>query len=851
MFSRPRGNGVSHRQLKDDRSVIRSALRAVGLELLAVVFHVILQLRSLHSLEPKKVVIKKSRPHALARCAVHIIPTLFSIVLLALNLKHYYIGNHFTGLITDDSTNRLLLQGAAKIHELLITSSLATVVFDVTRNALIHGDGIPLGLLGSGFAFTQLSFFWSPDFWCAIWYRSKIWRKVLVVLIVIASGFLAVTAGPACAVLVIPRIQPWSAGGTFFYLNGSENQFWPKELSFDPLGEQPYCASENATSYSVCPSSGYNSLWGHFHNVNVSNFVQTGTKLPYAGNLSGLMYHFEVTSPTFQVPLQLAIGAVRNDLPRIPTDPDSIHTFIHQPHAASIIPVRQLTIDWWNTVHNISLASPHNIARYRYTDTVGIRSNTRQAAAIVRCSQAQNVSSNARSLQFPLQPFASGKCRDTIVPSLNTSRADHIRYSWYRFPQDQWGPQMTVGAYIEMPWTIGHESRIIIGCSIEARYESIIVQHAGPNYAFHSNAGHPGPSYSVNVSDSWLKALNPKTPQSGPGYASWKPSTIESIITASGVGDGLSSLTGATETIAWNGEKFADGGNRTTMLEILIASQIADGLSRFGSHRAFNTTGPASSWPLWNYERATGFEKKLLQGRRALVKPTLDKDVTELRADFAINGYSFKATEQSDKLAMAVFVAHMIIALAHTIWVVYHGTSSGSWDNLTEYFALLQNSRPAYKALENTGAGVRLPATYRRVARIRVAKHPDSNKADHVELIFEEGRPKDDIELRPLADAELRSISGTAQEQHDDGYQAHLAEEEAAHQTTLDPIQETSFLNPENAAQKLLNPMHPLTERIRPQKERSSSSASLLPVGKAYTTATEYFNFIEIGKEYS
>ncbi|KAL8967075.1 MAG: hypothetical protein Q9183_003083 [Haloplaca sp. 2 TL-2023] len=831
MFPKVRSSNKTRPQHGTEQSLLKAFLRSIGLELLGVAFQLILQLRSLRSPEHEKVVVKKSRPHAIARCAVHIIPTLFSIVLIALNLRHYYIGIHLTGQITNDSTNRLLLQGAAKIQELLITSSLATVVFDVIRSALMYGDGIPLGLLGSGFTFTQLSFFWSPDFWCSIWYKSRVWRKAFVITIVVASGFLAATAGPACAVLVIPRVQSWDAGGTFFYLNGSESQLWPEELTYDPDGDQPYCSFENATSYSVCPSSGYNSLWSHFRNVNVSNFVQVGTKLPYAGNLSGLMYHFEVASPTFQVPLQLAIGAVRNDLPRIPTDPASGNTFLVQPHAASIIPVRQLTLDWWAAVHNISLASPRNIARYRYTDTVGVRSNNRQASAGVRCSKAQNVSANSQDVAFPLLPFSSDQSNSIVVDALNASRVDHVRFSWFRLPQDPWTHEVTIGAVIEMPWTTGHNSRIVIGCSVHARYESSIIQHAGPNYAFHSNAGYPGPSYVVGVTDAWLDALTPKTPKSGPGYLLWQPTTMESIITASGVGEALSDSADTTQAMQWDQENFADGGNRTTLLEMLISSQMVDGLSRFGSHRAFNTAGSPSSWPLWDYERGDDFETKLLQGRHALVTPTSGEGVTELRADFSIYGHSFKATEQSDKLAMAVFVAHMIIALSHTIWILYHGTSSGSWDKLSEYFALLQNSRPAPIVLRNTAAGLRAPTTYQRLAKIRVTENLDGSGTDHVELIFEEERTRDDVELRSLTDnaAPMQNV--------DEVESLHV---QAGHEESR------------SIGGRPTPAMPSLAERIRPSfKSRSSSSAGLLPSqNRGATTAIEYMAYVEIDKVY-
>ena len=123
---------------------------------------------------------ESSRWLALSRCAVHILPTLFTIALVALNLKHYYIGSSLQGLITNDDTNLALLQGAAKIQELLITASTATIVFDIIRDELMYGDGVPLGLVGAGFSFTGLSFFWSPEFLYSLRYNARLWKKAFL-----------------------------------------------------------------------------------------------------------------------------------------------------------------------------------------------------------------------------------------------------------------------------------------------------------------------------------------------------------------------------------------------------------------------------------------------------------------------------------------------------------------------------------------------------------------------------------------------------------------------------------------------------------------------------------------------
>jgi hypothetical protein len=42
-------------------------------------------------------------------------------------------------------------------------------------------------------------------------------------------------------------------------------------LSYDPEGDQSYCAYENATRYDVCQSSSFRSLWAHYGHVGSCN----------------------------------------------------------------------------------------------------------------------------------------------------------------------------------------------------------------------------------------------------------------------------------------------------------------------------------------------------------------------------------------------------------------------------------------------------------------------------------------------------------------------------------------------------------------------------------------------------
>lgn len=113
--------------------------------------------------EEKKVVTGKSRKLVLGRCSVHLLPISISALILAINFKQSFIGIDFDSLIHSDTINIALLQIAAKVQELLIVASLATVVFQLLRYELIYGEGLPLGLLAAGFDFTTLSYFWSPE----------------------------------------------------------------------------------------------------------------------------------------------------------------------------------------------------------------------------------------------------------------------------------------------------------------------------------------------------------------------------------------------------------------------------------------------------------------------------------------------------------------------------------------------------------------------------------------------------------------------------------------------------------------------------------------------------------------
>ncbi|KAK1033101.1 hypothetical protein LTR33_016757, partial [Friedmanniomyces endolithicus] len=149
-------------------------LRSLGLESVA---HLWPYGRSAKKREDPKAVIEKSRGLALSRCAIHILPICVSIVIISISTINIYLGRTLRGSIASIAVNIALLQGAAKMQELLIVGSTTAVVMHVLRHELVSGDGVPFGLLGGGFQFSGLGYFWAPEFWGAVLHATLTFRK--------------------------------------------------------------------------------------------------------------------------------------------------------------------------------------------------------------------------------------------------------------------------------------------------------------------------------------------------------------------------------------------------------------------------------------------------------------------------------------------------------------------------------------------------------------------------------------------------------------------------------------------------------------------------------------------------
>ncbi|KAL9598849.1 MAG: hypothetical protein Q9179_003774, partial [Wetmoreana sp. 5 TL-2023] len=308
----------------------------------------------------------------------------------------------------------------------------------------------------------------------------------------------------------------------------------------------------------------------------------------------------------------------------------------------------------------------------------------------------------------------------------------------------------STGAVFKSPWTADNQSRVVVGCTVQAQW--VLAQIHTDAYSFwqgwypknitwaeaypsagralfngSSNSGH---LEAIAVDEGWLAMLTPPIGAGGPGYQECRPTTIEGILGYSHLTDGLCSSDGHSPAESWDD----DAHSRTGLLMSIIGSILNDGLARAGIENAFarDGDGPPSDWTLAGFEKADDFEDALLHGREAFRRPraVAKFETTEVRVEFSISGLSYQLT-LVQKLAMAVLLLHILIALLHTIWIFWKRELSSCWDSIVEILLLTQNSRPT-PVLQNTAAGIKYSRTFAKQVAIRPT-NMYNDRQDHLE----------------------------------------------------------------------------------------------------------------------
>ncbi|KAK0252968.1 hypothetical protein LTR35_017047 [Friedmanniomyces endolithicus] len=701
-------------------------LRSLGLESVA---HLWPYGRLAKKREDPKAVIEKSRGLALSRCAIHILPICVSIVIISISTIHIYLG--------------------PKLQELLIVGSTTAVVMHVLRHELISGDGVPFGLLGGGFQFSGLGYFWAPEFWGAILHAPLTFRKKATLAgTLLVAGLIAVAAGPSCAILLVPREQTWNAGGGTFYLPGTNDTLWSTDFTSMMAPFDEFCFWPNASSYATCPSGGYADLWSTFGEAGLARNPPRELDL--------------TTARLYGSDTRIAMKTAMTDWTRltnfaqieVATRGIACQTTAVGIHGPTTVMLARLMNDWFDAVLQIPYSpSWPSKSEYKYWDTRTIKVASRVPVVRVACSDAQNLSSVSSNVQFPILPAYACPTGTQGVQLLEVNQAptSHVRTTWVRpVPLGADNNATSAALLLEAPWDQQSNSRAVLGCSIDTRWAEAdanfddsdawsTTNDQCSNYWTHFCPS-KGSSWSpITLSSQWLQLLTPFTVSVDPGEPNM--TTLEDILTNAGIGKGLGLDATRTDTELWNYANITSGLNMTISVERMLALLVADGLSRYGTSLVYGLDDSGVIEPNWpnrgGWNQTKSYAKNLINGRGQLLFPPTGDFVTQ-EAKVEITGYVFMATAFTDYLAIAILCLHLAIALAHTLVLMVRGTSSGCWDTISELFTLLVNSPPAPIALRNTCAGIRSLKTYSKITTIR-AMAPESDGAiAHVVLCFDE-----------------------------------------------------------------------------------------------------------------
>lgn len=183
--------------------------------------------------------------------------------------------NHFKSNFQVKMTERRnleikLLQLGAKLHELVMLSSLSFIVFHYMRKLLTGRNGIPFGLVGAPYVTQSPATVVKQPF--LVGFRHS-WPFGLLLVVVCV---LSVLVGPSSAIAMIPSLnwfelkEPWPKGDqTIWYANRPAHEFptdqlWPTVFNaadwFNSTGEAD-CKENSFISRVYCPAAGYPDIW--------------------------------------------------------------------------------------------------------------------------------------------------------------------------------------------------------------------------------------------------------------------------------------------------------------------------------------------------------------------------------------------------------------------------------------------------------------------------------------------------------------------------------------------------------------------------------------------------------------
>ena len=367
-----------------------------------------------------------------------------------------------------------------------------------------------------------------------------------------------------------------------------------------------------------------------------------------------------------------------------------------------------MTGDWRNGTENWTGSRFSAGREYQYADQRLSSVLTTSPEVLICCSPAQNVSAGHVEISFPIKTWVthpltgaepgSTQWRDGQKPFnitiLDRSNSNNLQSEWIDLPTNRFGP-VSGGMLLQFP---RKTSWAVVGYSISASWISgEVTSDSLSNEAAWSFTDSSKTwatirtdldAYSaeahryrrlITIRESWIQTLTPFTPcehctnqterltllerlfldvglitvfldMRAQGQARFNESTKMYVLQPPDPAD--------TDIDLWNHDECNNGGKHM-LLELILASVFANGLSRYGSRRAFdmNSRNDLFQWELKTLPKASDYYASLLSIKPhhdAILPPPVDSNYVRLRMRVEVVGYDWYASGSSDYLAIAV-----------------------------------------------------------------------------------------------------------------------------------------------------------------------------------------------------
>lgn len=703
---------------------IRIVLEAIGLSIL---YNLLCKIFKLDVEEQKKIVMDRNKGIAAVRSLIHIIPAGVCISLVYLNLINRYLGSELPGQEDQDPEKLAALQFAAKLHELLMLSSLGVVLVTHIRKELTFGDGIPFGALFSGQEFHNISILWSLELWGAVyqkWRKKK--KKGFILSLIIVCSVLGLSVGPSSANLMRPRLAYWPAGGTPFWINTAGSTLFPATISNS--SSLSHCMLPNDDI--ACPSS-------HWQVLNDNIF-------------SNLSYQtgFYKTPDKFNILDSLATRtlAIRSRSNHAKHLWDKM-TFATIPFSFVADSICRLATLWTAAVD-----MTNGNLLYRLETSFAV--NAYQPVVIVRCIGNPIVENSKNSIlpyKFAVMDSTLSKFNGTLdaIPDLSSSVE-------YQLSDNDTlasiGSALLPGSLPSLHWLDLPDLLTKTKSSLNAVAVVPKVANFDPSY-FCCSIEIPLPNATANGDASTVQQVYGSPPHwlERTRYSSDVPLIYPSADWAEYVSAPIVSNASLNSTVfssmvstaaQWDYQSSGMTQYPEISVEIILASLLINGIGRQNYNASILLHGYLQTNPSDNPPWTSKILPKNLNlgpGDNIFDIPlSLQAQSTMLELQVTNYGYAYSYSGATQKAAIIVLLSYTLLVLLHSLLTIWNGWSSNSWGSSSEIAALAINS-PNYDGMRNTGAGVHTISVFEKNVQVDVEQ-------GNLQMIFEVTKKSNQVE---------------------------------------------------------------------------------------------------------